>query len=204
VANAAYFSGGNTHWAPSTIFTAGYTVPSTVDQFQFEIDNPNPVSTLGPGYSFHFFSVINKHEPSTEGFNGCRTGTFTYSGAGSTTPTGGTIESVAVEDDNGNVYFKLTGNFNDPSLSDFWNTLQTSGAKGALDQLVGNNLTEQGSGQTDYLETYGQFGTYHLGGGNSFLDITYSNTIAFADGGSDTFTIDGSGLDDRFHETDHM
>ena len=201
MADATYISGGNTHWAPSTTFAAGEPVPSTVDQFHFEIDNLYPASALGPDdYSIHLYSVL--HEPEDQGDeppdnDGDETGTFTYAGgagAAATIPKGGTIESVVVKDDKGNVYFSLTGAFQDSGLADFWNTLQTSGAKAALDQLVGNNLTEQGSGQTDYVETYGQFGTYHLGGGNSFLDITYSNTTAYADGGSDTFIIDQSGL----------
>jgi len=198
MALATYFSAGNNHWAPSTTFSAGGSVPNSVDQFQFEIDNPNPVSGQGPGgYSIQLYSV--QYEPEEDGSEppdneGDETGTFAYSKGSSKTPIAGTIDHVVVTDNQGNVYFQLTGPFADASLVDFWNTLQSAGAKAALDQLVGGDLTEQGSGQTDYAATYGQNGTYHLGGGNSFLDVTYSHTTAFADGGNDTFIFDRSGL----------
>jgi len=202
MASATYtnVTGGDARLVPSSTFTAigsapGQSSVTAADADQFVIQGPG-------GYSIHLFSAFNEDEPELDP-DGDEGGNFSYTGEGSKIPTtttgdsgngGGTITEVQIRDTQGNIYLDVTGSFSDASLVDFYNTLQSSGAKAALDQLIGNNLTEQGSGQTDYVETYGQNGIYNLGGGNSFLDITYPYSTAYADGGNDTFTIDRSGL----------
>ena len=110
-------------------------------------------------------------------------------------PTSGTIERVEVLDDNGMPYFAIhAGHSPMRTFAAFWSTLQNSGAKAALDQLVGDGLLLCGSEDGDHAETYGTDGQYHLADGNDFLNISYSFTTAYGDAGNDTFTILKGGL----------
>src|SRR4249920_2712036 len=104
MANATYFTGGNTHWAPSITFAFGDPVP-TADDKQFVIQEPDPASATGPGgYSIHLYSVL--YEPEEDGDeapdnDGDEFGTFAYKCKGSKIPIAGTIDYVEVQDNNG-------------------------------------------------------------------------------------------------------
>jgi hypothetical protein len=198
MADAIYTNvlGGDPRLTPSSTFAAigmgpGQSTVTAADADQFVIQGSN-------GYSIHLFSILSEDEPEKDP-DGDEGGNFAYAGEGSNVPmnsenNGGTITELQIRDSQGNIYFDVTGSFNDASLVDFYNTLQTAGAKAALDQLIGAGLTVTGSGGTDHVETYGINGTYDLGGGDSTLDITYGNSAAYDSGGNDTFIIDQSGL----------
>ena len=108
----------------------------------------------------------------------------------------GRSQCVDVLDDTGHVYFTIhrrryqrcePGGLLEQRC-------KNSGAKAALDQLVGDGLLLCGSEDGDHAETYGTDGQYHLAGGNDFLNISYSFTTAYGDAGNDTFTILKGGL----------
>jgi hypothetical protein len=176
-----YSNGGGIHAFPSTAFAAnGNLSHSSGDVDTFTITQAG---------------TTNLYEIDLVG-----TG-FTYDEGGH--PTGGTITEVQIEDASGSVYVDMRsfGQGSNTNLALFWTTLQSSGPKAALNDLVGDNATVYGSSDGDQVETYGQFGNYTLGGGNVVLDIFDSYTQAVAGDqtigggpGSDTFQIELGGL----------
>src|SRR5437762_1683646 len=115
----------DTHWAPSTTFTVGGLVLTHAPD-EFRIGNDSIGATQG--YSIDISSAV-------EG------GDFIYDG--NNHPTEGTIGSIQVYDSTlTNTYFSISfpedvGDGN-KDLGAFWSTLESSGAKAALDQLIGD------------------------------------------------------------------
>ena len=183
--NPIYYAGGDTHLAPSTTFAAGDPV-SVSTPSEFEIDHPN-------GYSIRLFSSGEEGD------------SFQYQEE-SSIPISGDIVRVEIWDDQDHKYFVLTGPFHDANLADFWTTLQDPalGAKAALDNLVSGGFAipvswqMTGSGETDYVETYGPGGSYDMEAGASFLAVSYDFQTVYADGGTDTITILDSGFASLF------
>ncbi|MDO8401470.1 MAG: calcium-binding protein [Bradyrhizobium sp.] len=154
----------------------------------FEITN----NTGGPldGFSFSFFSAASN---------------FTYNG---TTPTGGTVTSVTVYDDQMNVIATISG-IPDRSLLGFWSALQGGTAISALTHLLGSQSNKYvGSNGDDHLTSFCAIADDRLdgGAGNDVLIGGRGSDWLVGGQGDDTYIfaanefdgddiIHGSGLD---------